>query len=47
MSENPASGKVMLNAGMEKEGVLKQDFFKNGRFVDMVVYGFTKSDYRP
>lgn len=42
MSENPSSGKVMIKAGMEKEGYLKQDFFKDGKFVDMVVYGLLK-----
>jgi len=43
MSENPSSGKVMINAGMEKEGYLKQDFYKNGKYVDMVVYGLLAS----
>lgn len=45
MVENPASGRVMINAGMEKEGILKQDFIKNGQFVDMTVYGLLKSDW--
>lgn len=39
MHTNPASGKVMLNAGMQQEGVLRQEHFKNGVFYDMVVYG--------
>jgi ribosomal-protein-alanine N-acetyltransferase len=46
MFENPASGKVMENAGMVKEGFLRQDFFKDGRFVDMVVYGLLKENWR-
>lgn len=45
MFENPASGKVMENAGMEKEGILKQDFYKNGRFVDIVVYGLLRANW--
>lgn len=46
MAENLASGKVMQNAGMEQEGFLKQDFFRQGRFVDMVVYGLLKEQWR-
>ncbi len=42
MSKNQSSGKVMINAGMEKEGYLKQDFCKNGNFVDMVIYGLLR-----
>jgi len=45
MSENPSSGKVMIKAGMEKEGYLKQDFQKNGKFVDMIVYGLLKENF--
>ncbi len=45
MSENPSSGKIMMKAGMEKEGYLKQDFLKNGSFVDMVVYGILRDSF--
>lgn len=45
MAENPASGKVMQKAGMKQEGVLLQNFYKNGRFVDMVVYGLLKEQW--
>jgi len=45
MSENPSSGKVMIKAGMEKEGCLKQDFCKNGKFVDMIVYGLLRETF--
>ncbi|PFA69260.1 GNAT family N-acetyltransferase [Bacillus sp. AFS015802] len=45
MSKNPASSKVMMNVGMKKEGVLKQDFIKLGVFEDSDIYGLTKSDY--
>jgi ribosomal-protein-alanine N-acetyltransferase len=46
MHVNPASGKVMINAGMQQEGVLRKDYFKNGQFADMVVYGILKESYR-
>lgn len=46
MHINPASGKVMLNAGMQQEGILRKDFFKSGQFVDMIVYGILKDSYR-
>lgn len=39
LAENPASGKVMQKAGMEQEGYLKKDMFRNGHWSDMVVYG--------
>ncbi|MHA6250500.1 GNAT family N-acetyltransferase [Oceanobacillus sp. CAU 1775] len=46
MTKNPASTKVMLNIGMKKEGVLKQDIIKSGVFEDSEIYGLTKSDYK-
>lgn len=46
MSKNPASSKVMMNVGMKKEGVLKQDIIKSGVFEDSDIYGLTKSDYQ-
>jgi len=39
MTRNPASGKVMLKIGMEKEGLLKQHALKWDQFVDLAVYG--------
>lgn len=45
MSTNLSSGKVMVKAGMEKEGYHKQDFLKNGEFVDMVIYGLLHENY--
>ncbi len=43
---NPASGKVMLKMGMEQEGLLKQDSFRNGNYEDMVVYGLLAKDFK-
>lgn len=45
MAINPASGKVMQKAGMEQEGYLKKHFHKNGRWIDMVVYGILNPDF--
>ena len=45
MSHNPASGKVMIKAGMKQEGILRQDFLKNGQYADMVVYGLLRDEY--
>lgn len=36
---NPASGRVMEKAGMEKEGVRKSHVWKIDRFVDVAIYG--------
>lgn len=46
MAKNPASSKVMMNVGMRKEGLLKQDIFQSGVFEDIHIYGLTKSDYK-
>lgn len=45
MSENLGSGKVMLKAGMEREGYLKKDLLKNGKFVDIIVYGLLRENF--
>lgn len=45
MASNPQSGKVMIKAGMKKEAYLRQDFFRDGAFYDMVVFGILKSDF--
>jgi len=36
---NPASGKVLLNAGFTHEGTLRQHVFKNGIAEDIALYG--------
>ena len=45
MATNPASGKVMIKNGMAQEGVLKHDLYKDGRFVDIVVYGLLRIEW--
>lgn len=41
---NPSSGKVMQKVGMKKEGILRQQIFKSGKFHDSVVYGILRSE---
>ena len=42
---NEGSGRVMEKCGMEKEGVLIQNEYIKGKYVDHVVYGIIKSKY--
>lgn len=39
MSGNPASGRVMVKAGMQREGELVDEVLKDGVFHSLVVYG--------
>ncbi len=41
---NPASGRVLEKAGYRLEGRLRKAVTKNGRTMDMLVYGFTEDD---
>ena len=43
--DNPASGHVMLNAGMKHEGTLRQRLYNKGRFVDVDLYAIIRSDF--
>jgi len=45
-TDNPASGRVMLHAGMREEGVLRQRLMNKGRFVDVKLYAILRSDPR-
>ncbi len=44
--ENPASGRVMEKAGMQREGVLRQRVLNKGRFMDVVLYAALKNDWK-
>lgn len=46
LARNPASGKVMLNAGMQPEGELRGHVRKWGVFEDVVVFGILRTDQR-
>jgi len=41
-SDNPASGKAMEKAGLEMEGRLKKHSKKNGKFIDILMWGKTR-----
>ncbi|MGB5820687.1 MAG: GNAT family protein [Saonia sp.] len=45
LAKNPASGKVMKNSGMTKEGELKEHILKQSEYHDLILYGLTKKDY--
>lgn len=42
---NPASGRVMIHAGMQHEGTLRQRIYNKGRFVDVELYAILRSDW--
>lgn len=42
---NPASGIVMKNIGMTKEGELNNFILKNSEYHDLIFFGLTKEDY--
>jgi RimJ/RimL family protein N-acetyltransferase len=44
-ARNPASGRVMEKLGMRREGVLRQDIKKWGKFEDRMVYGLLREDF--
>lgn len=45
--ENPASGRVMVHAGMRAEGTRRGVFFRDGAPRDVVEYAVLRSDARP
>ena len=45
LSENPASGKVMLKNGMQLEGTFKEHIRKDGVYKDLLQYGLVRSVY--
>lgn len=44
-ARNPASGRVLLRAGMKREGASPRAIQKNGRFEDAVFYGVLRRDW--
>jgi len=44
-TNNPPSGRVMEKAGMTKEGLLRQNVKKGGKFIDTPVYGILRSEF--
>jgi ribosomal-protein-alanine N-acetyltransferase len=47
LTRNPASGKVLERIGMRREGLLREEVRKWGRFEDVVVCAVLRSDPRP
>lgn len=45
-SDNPASGRVMLKAGMRREGTLRQRIYNKGRYTDVELYAVLRQDFR-
>lgn len=43
--DNPASGRVMEKAGMQREGVLRGRLFNKGKYVDVALYAMLREDY--
>lgn len=44
MTRNPAAGKVLQAAGMQREGLLRQRVRKWGIYEDVVLYGIVRDD---
>ena len=44
-SDNPASGRVMIKAGMRHEGTLRQRVYNKGRYADVELYAILRSDF--
>jgi [ribosomal protein S5]-alanine N-acetyltransferase len=42
---NPASGRVLEKAGLQREGVLRGYMVKNGVSEDVIMYGMTQADF--
>ena len=45
VTENEGIKKVNERAGYKQEGIVRQEFYRGGRFYDMYVWGLTKGDY--
>lgn len=43
-ADNPASGAVMVKAGMQREGTLRGRLLNKGRYVDVCLYAALRSD---
>jgi RimJ/RimL family protein N-acetyltransferase len=46
LTRNPASGKVLERVGMRREGMLREEVRKWGRFEDVILCGILRSDPR-
>ena len=46
MTRNPASGRVLMAAGMQREGLLRQRVRKWGIYEDVVLYAVVRDDWK-
>ncbi len=44
-TRNPASGRVLEKAGLQREGMLRQHVCKEGRYEDIVLYGLLRDEH--
>ncbi len=44
-TDNPASGRVMIKAGMTLEGIMRQRIRNKGRYSDVAVYAILREDF--
>ena len=42
---NPRAMKTYEAAGFTREGVLRQEIFKNGRYIDVIIMGILQSEW--
>jgi RimJ/RimL family protein N-acetyltransferase len=47
MPENVSSGKVMQKTGMKQEGILKDHYYKDGRFITVTQYAIITGEEEP
>ncbi len=45
-SDNPASGRVMVKVGMQREGTLRSRLFNKTKYVDVELYAILREDWR-
>ncbi len=45
LANNPAALKMDLRAGFKEEGLLKQDVFLHGQYVDRIMLGITREEF--
>ncbi len=44
-AHNAASGRVMQKIGLKKEGCLREEWIKNGRVCDVILYGLLRQEW--
>lgn len=47
LSTNPRSARMFEKCGFVREGVSREEAYKEGRYVDMLVFGLLKNEWNP